>query len=320
MKRNSSFEVSKIIAILLIILCHSIPTARIDTNSSANNIWMFGILIFKQFGSIGNSLFLVSSAWFLVDDNKPINYIKIKKIIADNQIISVLFLLGLLSLGFEINGYSQLIKQFIPFLTTSLWYISCYIVYYLIHGIINSAIRSTSIGNMSAIMITVCFFAFQFLLGGVLYFSDLIAFIVIHALTYYVKNEYFGLSDDKKIKCSNILIWSGLVGWLLFMFIANTIGNHVAIIGSKFYTWNRFYNPFILMLSYGVVLFSSRKRFYSKSINDLAALSLYVYMITDNQLLRIHVDNKVYDYFISFFGGGRLMGLIILYLFCYMAL
>ena len=94
----------------------------------------------------------------------------------------------------------------------------------------------------------------------------------------------------------------GILGWLLGAVILNYAGIHSDFIGHKFHQWNRFFNPFILILAYGSVLIASTIEVYSMIINKLSGTSLFVYMITGNQLLRIFPDNALYDLICSEFG------------------
>ena len=88
----------------------------------------------------------------------------------------------------------------------------------------------------------------------------------------------------------------GIIGWIFGAVGLNILGARISVLGEKFHYWNRFYNPFILALSYGaMILGESSKEFISKSINWISGLSLYIYMITGNQLIRVYLDNQIYD-------------------------
>ncbi len=42
--------------------------------------------------------------------------------------------------------------------------------------------------------------------------------------------------------------------------------------------------------------------FYSKNVNMISGLSLYIYIITGNQLIRTYTDNQLYDLICNRFG------------------
>lgn len=93
-ERNSSYEVIKIVAIVCIIFCHSIPAERREYHYATYDPWLFIVMMLRQLGSVGNALFMVASTWFLVNTDK-VNFRKVKHMIADNQMISLLCLVPL---------------------------------------------------------------------------------------------------------------------------------------------------------------------------------------------------------------------------------
>ena len=90
-ERNSSFELVKIIAIICIVFCHSIPAERIEYHFATSDPWLFTVMMFRQLGSVGNAIFMVASTWFLVNSDKT-ELRKVKQMIADNQMVSLICL------------------------------------------------------------------------------------------------------------------------------------------------------------------------------------------------------------------------------------
>ena len=74
-KRNSSIELLKVFAIIIIIISHSVPYGAsysnydgfIDINVASSNINVVLLAIIRYFGQIGNAIFIICSSWFLVD-------------------------------------------------------------------------------------------------------------------------------------------------------------------------------------------------------------------------------------------------------------
>lgn len=74
--RESNIELYRVLAILLIVISHCCPKygalsdpfyINVDASSLViNNIC---ISFFNYFGAIGNCMFIICSAWFLVDSN-----------------------------------------------------------------------------------------------------------------------------------------------------------------------------------------------------------------------------------------------------------
>lgn len=79
--RNSGVEILKIIAIFLIVISHVTQTLYtinpafpsdyvLEVKYASKNIQHLILTWFSTFGSQGNLIFLVSSAWFLLDSKK----------------------------------------------------------------------------------------------------------------------------------------------------------------------------------------------------------------------------------------------------------
>lgn len=79
-QRNSSIELLKIIALFFIVLCHSLPLYKLEGNieltgylnlrQGTSNVQQLLLIIFSHLGQIGNALFIVPSAYFLLDKNE----------------------------------------------------------------------------------------------------------------------------------------------------------------------------------------------------------------------------------------------------------
>lgn len=99
-KRNSSVELLKCLAILLIIISHAQPKYgaleapwRLSLTMATDNPQIFGMIIGDYFGQIGNAIFIICSAWFLIESND----IKVKKILhllTDSWIVSIIAMGG----------------------------------------------------------------------------------------------------------------------------------------------------------------------------------------------------------------------------------
>ena len=98
-ERNSSIELLKIFGIILIILSHAMPNHNeiiegyIDVSLATVSVQRLVIVLFQYGGQLGNAIFVICSAWFLLESSK-VNVKKIVHIATDAVIISVIFSLG----------------------------------------------------------------------------------------------------------------------------------------------------------------------------------------------------------------------------------
>lgn len=297
--RNSSFELIKVIAIVCIVICHSIPAEKIEYHYATSDPWLFLVMIFRQLGSVGNAIFMAASTWFLVDSDK-INLRKMKQMIADNQMISLICLAAMCVGGYHLT-LKIAIKQVFPFLFGTLWYITCYVLYYCLHGFANRGLRGVKINPKLPLFIIAIYDIFVWITGG-LYFTELVGFIMIHVFMWYLKAILKEKNSSEIKKSGKRALIIGLLGWLGGAIVFNLLGIKIRFAGEKFHYWNRFYNPFILAIAYGLMMIASQVKYRSNAVNKFSALSRFIYMFTGNQLLRVYPDNALYDFVVSRFG------------------
>ncbi len=203
--RNSSIELIKIIAIIFIVLSHSMPNGDINKHSSAidinlgTNFQMSSIQLMHNLGEIGNAIFLICACWFLLDSKKT-NGEKIATLIGDAFFVSVVSLII-----FSIMGYkfplNYLYKQFIPVMSGNSWFLSAYILLYAIHPLLNMIIEMLDKKRLCSI--SVCLFIMYSCIYLVLankgfYYSRIIGFVTIYFITAFVKKADYIKSWKKR--------------------------------------------------------------------------------------------------------------------------
>ena len=102
-KRNSSIELLKIFGIFLIVINHVIQTLHEPNSNFVNNDYILNLdmattniqqlilSILRYSGSMGNMIFFICSAWFLLDNDKT-NKKKLLQILMDVWVASVIIL------------------------------------------------------------------------------------------------------------------------------------------------------------------------------------------------------------------------------------
>ncbi len=97
-QRNSGIELLKIFAIVLIVLSHVMQTLWYNTDlkpeQNTADMQRLMLVIFSYSGVIGNTIFFICSAWFLVDSKRN-NKRKVLQMIADIWMVSVIILSAL---------------------------------------------------------------------------------------------------------------------------------------------------------------------------------------------------------------------------------
>ena len=297
----------KVIAILLIILSHCTQTLEkfTDFQAPTTDIQLLILRFFRFDGQLGNIIFVIASSWFLLDSKKVKNN-KAIQLALNSQVISVgimvVFVLSSLVLKFRINYSADFfLHNIFPDLFEQVWFIPTYIIFYLIHPYLNEMVHLlTQRGHFFA-----CVFIFAFYgICGRPAFSRLMGFIMIFIVTAYVKKYCSSLYNTPK-KC--FLIW--LIATLLFIaavIAKNFLAMKIAYFKS-FPEMNELTSVFLLPMMLSLFLVFLNLNFYNKFVNYLSSLSIFVYCIHENALVRETLRPRYYEFVIDRFGDEYLL-------------
>lgn len=304
-ERESGIELLKIIAILLIIISHvtqtvsTVPTAislpvdyYINLNVATTDISMFILALFRYFGPLGNIVFFVCSAWFLCNSKKTSKE-KILQMLIDIWIISVLFLLITLLLGVNISP-KYIIKSLFPTIFGNNWYLTCYLIFYVIHGYINMIIDKMS----QKMLLTTCLLSTSmycgicFLEPNVLFYSSLVLFFCIYTIINYMRKYMSRFSTNKS--ANMLLLCFGCVGWIGVTAISNLISLKFGLIDNPLLRWSVNQNPFLIAIAISLFNLFKAKTFINRKINQIAGLSLFVYLFHENIIFRDYIRPYVF--------------------------
>lgn len=277
--RNSSIECLKIIAMLLIVISHmaqSYDTLYSGVLKFANlNTKIIAMQILRSLGMLGNDIFFICTSWFLVD-SKKIDKKKIMEMIVDVWIVNVVFLL-IFKIG-KINvSKKDMIKTFFPNTLSLNWYITCYIIFYIVHPYINKMIEQISKKELLFISL------FMFILycvantikGEIFFISDLIVFITIYTCIAYIKKYMPKIIKNKKT--NTIIVIATILTYIIVVFLLNILGIRIAFLRNKMLHFIKNENPLFITLAFSMFNLFRNDNFTNKKINDLSKLTLYIY-------------------------------------------
>lgn len=295
-KRNTGIELLKVIAIFLIVISHVTQTlGEQNVIVQLTNPIIQGVaksdfsevvtIFFRHLGGIGNTIFIVCSAYFLLN-SKEVKKEKVVKMVLINFSVSVIILMITLLLGFNIS-IKNILTSFFPTLKTLNWFVTCYILFYMIHGYLNNIIENCSKKKHLAIcmflitfyyILNIAFFANNF------FYTKICDFITIYFIVAYLKRYC------KNFMCSNkiniLLVTIGILVLITNHFLSNYIGLKIEFFSNKVMLISgdvRIYNLFI-----GIGLLNLFKKIdlQSKIVKNLSSLSLLIYIIHDNIFVR----------------------------------
>lgn len=304
-------DLLKAIAIFLVVLSHSMPKYNpdmpgyINVLNSTTDIQHLILIIINYLGQFGNAIFIICSAWFLVDCDK-VNWKKVKRIIFDTCFISILFLLiFIVSTGMLPDNFIQYI---FPITFRHNWFVPCYLIFYILHPLINYGINYYSLNkkeNLKYVFIIFILYSFiATVIPNAYCSSELSGFFIIYIIVSVIKNgDLKNVFANKKTR-KNILSIS-LIGFFLYIFILNYLGNRVGGFANKIGNWTTFYNPIIIFCSISFFLYFIYNKYNSRSVVCLVSkITLLIYIIHENKIIREYTrgilfkklfENGLYD-------------------------
>lgn len=294
-QRETNIELLKVIAIVFITICHCLPVygvANYDGWINENTVsWNFNsifVIFLRHVGQIGNILFVICSAWFLVDNDKTKTN-KIIQIILNTWVISIVGLL----LGLVINvdfSLKEIIKQIFPTTFSLNWFVLCYLILYVLHGYLNKIINNSTYKELTVLVVLlfVIYIGLCTVSNNLFYYTKLVCFIVVYFITGYLKKYPFSICiNNKKLKISIaifvFLYFFSVCGYLLLCAKFNILQ------GRALYFSRTNYIVMILMDYLLFFYFKNKKIKYNPVINKVSSLSLVYYLITENYVFSTYV-------------------------------
>lgn len=319
-KRLSGIELLKVIAIILIIFSHTLPCygdgtadSYVSENLAYRDFQYMLVGYFRWFGQIGNAVFVFCSAYFLIE-SKAVKGRKILYIIADTFVISVIYLCGFLAAGYKLSA-GTVALQFIPITSRFNWFIGCYLIMYAVHPLLNKIIRGTGKRNLLIlnIFLFILYNVLEFAGGELLnmfYYTHLVGFICLYLFAGYVKLHMQNFMNNLKLQ--SVILAVCFVCLTGLYALTEFLGLKVAFMSDKINHWSEINNPFMIGIAISSFALFGKLKFRSRFINYLSSLSLLVYVIHENKLLRDLIRPEIFDLIYRKFTYAHLTGWIVL--------
>lgn len=316
--RSSGIELLKILAIFIIVISHVTQTLTsvntdvpwtdymIDISKASANGVNMALLVLRTFGIFGNSIFFISSAWFLLNNDR-VKAKKELKLFLDVWTISVLICgVVLLVRHGSISG-KLLVKQFFPTLVANNWYMTCYLLFYPIHGILNKSIRAMSQRELllAATALGTLYILVDYVVGQVLFPSMLILWITIYVIVAYAKLYMRDLIDNNKVNVLLVLV--GILGNAGVIIATDLAGMKIGFLQTKVMYWANNCSPFLLMAAFGLFNIFRNIDFSNRVINYISKMSLFIYVIHENMLLRTYYRPMLWHEVYNRFGYSHVL-------------
>lgn len=281
-KRVSNLEILRIIAMFLIVVFHYgyHGFKGVDFSNITFNKCLVDIL--SLWGKIGVNLFVLISAYFMVDKK-----FTLKKFVLLDFSCYFYGALGLiLSIIFNTFSFKYMIRCFMPITLNLYWFVTDYVVLMLLSPFINVFINNADQKTYTMCIVSlVGIFSLVSTIFTTVYTTEIIWFVIMYVLAGYIK-KFEAANEYKKY-----LVWGGL--WSILLVLISVCLNLFSAYTDRYLlSDNATYlaiiqSPIVLIISVNLFKgFLFRKPFYNEGINKAASLMFGVYLIHDNFIIR----------------------------------
>ena len=316
--RNSGIELLKIIAIGFVVIFHVVNTLGsgnpyilygdyiINLSVATTDIHHFILILFSYFGVLGNTVFFICTAWFLISSTK-LNKRKWFFILFEVWVVSI----GILLITYIIrNGDISrdiFVRSIFPTSFANNWYITCYLLFYPIHPLLNSIVFKMDKRKLFRISFVLFFLycCLNFIKRTWFFPSYIILWITLYFLIAYL--QLYLPNCMNSFKYNIIILILGFGGYIGIVAVTNILGLHDPFFSNKLLYWATNCNPFLIAISISLFNLMRKMNFKNRIINYISSLSLLIYIIHENIILRTYYRPALWNYVYQKYGYDRII-------------
>ena len=303
-RRKSGIELIKIFAAILIVLCHAVPqtftladgSTYIDGTATSNPQFLF-VSFLGGAGLVGDVIFIVCSSYFLLD-SKKISVSKIATMIFNVLIISLIYMTIILALGYKLSPMT-IVKQVFPTVFQNNWFITYYIIFYLLHPLFNLIIEKLdklTLGIAAGLLFFHCSILL-YSLGTAPGINKFLCFINIYFVVAYFKKYGQKFCTSKKLNV--ILCVVSAVLYVVLRLAVNYLGLKIDFLHDRMYGYFHIHSPILIVFSLTLFNLANMQNWRNRFVNYLSSLSLLIYIIHHNNLFAEYIQPKWYSFFLE---------------------
>ncbi len=316
-ERQSGIELLKLTAMLVIVLSHVIQSIGqrsadypiynsmiIDLTEVTKNPQHVIMALLWSMVMWGVNVFFVASAWFLCKREKP-DFRKPLQLAADVWVVSVIFLAVYLISGMPVSG-KLTVKSLFPNIFSNNWFITCYLLVYLLHPVLNTICehidRKTHLITVIAGLI---YCVITTVSEDLLFYSKLIVAVIVYLTVVYVRKYESERADKPGLNRTVFTVCLILDVFIILMI--NVLGQRIGMLEHELMHMQRLENPLLIIMAITSFNLFRNIDMHSGVINHLSALTLYLYIIHENILFRTYTRPVIWSGLINRYGDDHVL-------------
>lgn len=288
-ERNSNLELLRIFSMFFIVLYHVIYHGHVIQNSYNEKVIIISNILLCISIVHVNSFVLLTG--YFQSENK-FKQSKMWQIISSCLFYRIAFVVLMCILGISLTKVELSHELFILNME-EYWFLKNYLLLYCLSPFINKLINNINKIEYKRLLFAciIIFSIIPFFTGNISFFNDgysLYNFIYLYLIGGYLKKYPI---DIKKLRMKSIVIFFSCVLINYFINILSTYLLGINVVLDDFLlhikSFYIFYsNPIIIIQTIAYFLFFTTLNFKNKVINTISTLTLGIYLIHDNNLLR----------------------------------
>lgn len=292
--RNSSIELLRIIAMIMIVASHYSFHNGLDFTKMNLGFNRF-FLEANMLGSIGVIIFVLITGYFSID-TKEIKYKKIIKLYLEILFYNVVIYTVLLLLKVIDFNFITFIKVFFPIIFKQYWFMSAYVILSFFIPYLNRFLKTLNKNEYYKFLSisSILFLLIPFFTGQKLFCNELFLFILFYSLGGYLrKYPDNAISTYKNKIClfTTIILFVSIV-------LLDSIGMYFPILrgGGEHSTYLfEITSPIAVLFSSSLFCIFSNFKIDLKFINTISSATLGVYLIHENPYIRNILWKQIFN-------------------------
>lgn len=322
--RSSNFELLRIISMIFIVLYHVVLHGHVVDNAVNDSIKSIGIFI-EFFCIVHVNSFVLVTGYY--QSEKKFKASKIWSLITSSIFYRILILIVFSVLGITVLSNVELLMETSIFNLNQYWFIKTYMLLYCLSPFMNKLIQVLNKRDYFKLLfvLTIILSIIPFVTNNYEFSNNgytLYSFIYLYLMGAFFKKYSINKSYIFR-RCSKQLLQIILICIFVFSLLINLNLYYSALYLKDFnsvfskmfsgYKYSLLYysNPLVIIQSISFFLFFETLSIKSKFINKISSLTLGIYLISDNSLVRgyiyrfLMVDNgTIYSYKFYFYVLG----------------